>query len=144
MGFGAHFWCSCYTRGEGGGVNNILLPKGPPFLSGTPTVTGQMTQTKSWGSKVEFIYARGPRGGSLQILGARVRQKPVYIGRGLTISIGAKMWGGAWHEAGSGAYRSRRRKLAWWLMAWQDFLKMEFSFPVTFPPFDAKRHSRLL
>ena len=36
---------------------------------------------------------------------------------------------GAKQEAG--AYRSRRRKLAWRLMAPQDFLKMELSFPVT-------------
>ena len=50
---------------------------------------------------VEFIYTCGPRGGSLQILGAKVRQKPVYIGRGLIVTIGAKMWGGAWCEAGS-------------------------------------------
>ena len=60
-----------------------------------------MTQTKSWGSKVEFIYACRPRGGSLQILGTRVGQKPVYIGRGLIVTIGVKMWGGAWCEAGS-------------------------------------------
>ena len=46
------------------------------------TVMGQMTQTNSWGSEVEFIYACGPRGGSLQILGAGARQKPAYIGRG--------------------------------------------------------------
>ena len=50
-----------------------------------------MTQTKSWGSKVEVIYACGPRGGSLQILGSGVRQKPVYIGRGLIVTIGVKM-----------------------------------------------------
>ena len=62
---------------------------------------GQMTQMKFWGSEVEFIYACGPRGGSLQILGARVRQKPVYVGRGLTITTGVKMWGRAGREAGS-------------------------------------------
>ena len=61
---------------------------------------------KFWGSEVEFIYACGPRGGSLQILGARVRQKPVYIGRGLITTIGVKMWGRAWREVGS-----RRRTL---------------------------------
>ena len=46
---------------------------------------GQMTQTKLWGSEVEFIYACGPRGASLQILGPGARQKPAYIGRGLTV-----------------------------------------------------------
>ena len=51
-------------------------------LNAACSVTGQMTQTKLWGSKVEFIYACGPRGGSLQILGAGARQKPAYIGRG--------------------------------------------------------------
>ena len=50
---------------------------------------------------VEFIYTCGPRGGSLQILGAGVRQKPAYIGRGLIVTIGAKMWGGAPCKAGS-------------------------------------------
>ena len=94
-------------------------------------VMGQMTRTKSWGSEVEFIYACGPRGGSLQILGAGVRQKPAYTGRGWS-SLLARECGaehGAKREAG--ACRSRRRKLAWRLMAGQDFLKMEFSFPVT-------------
>ena len=66
-------------------------------------VTGQMTQTKSWGSEVEFIYACGPRGGSLQILGTGVSQNPIYIGRRLTVTIGVKMWGGEWREAGSRA-----------------------------------------
>ena len=47
-----------------------------------------MTQMKSWGSELEFIYACGPRGGSLQILGPGARQKPAYMGRG-------------WRKAGS-------------------------------------------
>ena len=51
-------------------------------LTPSQVVRGQMTQKKSWGSEVEFIYSCGPRGGSLQILGTGVEQKPVYIGRG--------------------------------------------------------------
>ena len=64
-----------------------------------------MTQKKSWGSEVEFIYTRGPRGGSLQILGAWVRQKPVHRGRGLIATIGVKMWGGDGAKREAGAYR---------------------------------------
>ena len=63
-----------------------------------------MTHKKSWGSEV-FIHACGPRGGSLQILGVRVRQKPAHFGRGLVITIGVKMWGRAWCEVGSRGLR---------------------------------------
>ena len=50
---------------------------------------------------MEFIYTCGPRGGSFQILGPGARQKPAYIGRGLTVTIGGRMWGGAWHKVRS-------------------------------------------
>ena len=69
-------------------------------LNAACSVTGQMTQTKFWGSEV-CIYACGPRGGSLQILGPGARRKPAYVGRGLTITTGVKMWGGAWRKARS-------------------------------------------
>ena len=73
---------------------------------------GQMTQTNSWGSEVEFIYACGPRGGSLQILGVGVRQKPAHLGRGLVITIGAKMLGGAWCQAGSRGLQKQRAEVS--------------------------------
>ena len=60
-------------------------------MSQTHNVMGQKTQTKSWGSEVEFIYSCGPRGGSLQILGAGARQKPAYMGRGWRENVGRSM-----------------------------------------------------
>ena len=86
-----------------------------------------MIQTKLWG----IIYACRPRGSSLQILGSGARQKPAYIGRGWPLLLAQKC--GAEHgvRREAGPYRSRMRKLAWGLMAPQDILKMESSFPVT-------------
>ena len=89
---------------------------------------GQMTQTKSWGSEVEFIYTCGPRGGSLQILGPGARQKLVYIGRGLTITIGARMWGGAWRKGGSRGLQKQKAEVSVVAYGW---VGLEFSFPVT-------------
>ena len=82
-----------------------------PFPVMEPNVTGQMTQTKFRGSKVGFIYACGPRGGSLQILGTGESQKPAYIGRGLITTIGEKMWGGAWREAGSRGLQKQKAEV---------------------------------
>ena len=70
-----------------------------------------MTQTKFWGSEV-CIYACGPRGGSLQILGPGARRKPAYVGRGLTITIGARMWGGAWRKGGSRGLRKQKAEVS--------------------------------
>ena len=81
-------------------------------------VKGQMTQMKSWGSELEIIYACGPRGGSLQILGPGARQKPAYIGRGLTITIGARMWVGAWRKAGSRGLQKQKAEVSVAVYGW--------------------------
>ena len=81
-------------------------------------VMGQKTQTKLWGSEVEFIYACGPRGCSLQILGPGARQKPAYIGRGLTVTIGVRMWGRAWRKAGSRGLQKQKAEVSVAVYGW--------------------------
>ena len=71
-----------------------------------------MTQTMFWGSEMEFMYACGPRGGSLQILGPRARQKPAYIGRGLTVTIGVRMFGRALRKAGSRGLQKQKAEVS--------------------------------
>ena len=63
--------------------------------------------------------------------GRQGKTKACLYRQGLTFTIGGER--GAEHSARqeAGTYRSRMRKLAWRLMARQDFLKMESSFPVT-------------
>ena len=58
-----------------------------------------------------LYYTRRLRG-VLQILSPGARQKPVYIGRGLTFIVGTRMWGGTWCRVGSGGLQKQKAEVS--------------------------------